>query len=201
MIPFRQFSFFPLAAALLLLTACHTKPQTTEAQQTASHQQGPTAEQQQLIDQGWQPVSLAGGELGEAYGIRPVYGVRDNYFDISMGKGCSVAVKVVDASSDRTIRYVYVPENTTVTINEIPQGLYYLKFAYGRDWMELPTDTVRQARFTRSVAYERTTDAYDFGRKNSDTFVNYTLSITIVHGAAEHNFHTEPISAEEFEKN
>lgn len=186
-----------LCVAAVVLAACHSRQPATQQ----AHAQGPTDEQQELLDQGWTPVEQAGGELGEAYGVRPVYGLQDNYFDIVMGRGCSVAVKVVDAATDRCIRYAYVPENTTVTLNEIPSGLYYLKLAYGKDWMELSADTVRLARFTRDVFYERSTEAYDFGQKNGQSFVNYTLEINVVNGIAKHRFKSEPISEAEFEHN
>lgn len=68
-------------------------------------------------------------------GIKPVYGLQDNYFDITIGQGFSVAVKIMSLNESKCIRYIFVPEGQTVTVNEIPQGKYYLKLAYGNDWM------------------------------------------------------------------
>lgn len=160
-----------------------------------------TADQQQLMSDGWSLKKHQGGELGSSYGIPPLHGIQDNYFDIILGKGCSVAIKIVDASTDKSIRYVYVPEGEMVTVSEIPQGLYYLKLAYGKDWMEFHTDSVILGKFTRSSFYERSTKAYDFGKKNSQEIVNYRLEINVIDGEAENNFYTERISEEEFKKN
>lgn len=157
--------------------------------------------QNQLLKENWTFANLSASELGEEYGVKPIYGIQDNYFDITIGQGCCVAIKIMDASTDKCIRYVYVPEGETLTVPEIPQGLYYLKLAYGEDWMERHTDDLVAAKFTRAAFYERSTKAYDFGKKNSQTLVNYRLEINVVDGEAENNFHTETITEEDFNKN
>ena len=179
----------------MALTSCiHTSQPQNEQEQL-------TPFQEQMLSDGWQLTNREGGELGNAFGANPQYGIQDNYFDIAIGQGCNVAIKIVNASTNRCIRYVYVPENETVTVTEIPQGMYYLKLAYGKDWMELATDSITHGKFTKDVFYERSTNAYNFGKKNSQDFVNYRLEINVVNGEAENNFHTEPISEEEFENN
>ena len=70
----------------------------------------PTPEQEELVQNGWSSNTPEGGELETEYGIKPIYGIQDNYFDIRMVEGFSVAIKIVDASSEKCIRYVYVPE-------------------------------------------------------------------------------------------
>lgn len=115
---------------LLILTSCHHKESKEE------ENAGPTPSQQKLIDAGWRTNETPGEELSEDFGIKPVYGTQDNYFDITMGSGCNMAVKIMDLNTDKCIRYVYVAENSTTTVHEIPQGIYYLKLAYGNDWME-----------------------------------------------------------------
>ncbi len=179
----------------IICVACHnTSNNQPQAREKSEYQE-------QLMRDGWTFETLSDSELAEEYGVKPVYGLQDNYFDIVIGEGCAVAIKIVNASTDRCIRYVYVPENGSVTISEIPQGLYYLKLAYGRDWMELKTDSLVYGRFTKGVFYERSTNTYDFGKKNSQDFVNFRLEINVVDGEAENNFHTEQISEEEFERN
>lgn len=187
--------YYALFAMMMITTSCRQVHQNQDKKATLNKTQ------QRLIDEGWTMKELQGGELGESYGVKPVYGIQDNYFDIIIGEGCCVVIKIVNASTEKCIRYVYIPENEEVTISEIPQGLYYLKLAYGKDWMELPTDSIVHGKFTKSTFYERSTKAYDFGRKNSQDFVNYRLEINVVDGEAENNFHTEQITEEEFEKN
>ncbi len=43
----------------------------------------------------------------------------------------------------------------------IPQGKYYLKLAYGKDWMEYDNgDGTLSAKFTSNVTYDRSTDIF-----------------------------------------
>ena len=92
-------------------------------------------QQEALVADGWYiPKTTPAGELSKEYGIKDKYGQQDNYFDIQIGNGCDVAVKIVDAVTDKCIRYVFVLENSTENIQMIPQGKYYLKLAYGKDW-------------------------------------------------------------------
>lgn len=181
------------ALGFIILTSCHYR----ESQHDNAVE--PTPVQQKLSDAGW-TWETPDEDLTENYGINPKYGIQDNYFDISMGSGCNVAVKIMDCATDKCIRYVYVAENTTTTVQEIPQGIYYLKLAYGYDWMELETDSVKQGKFTRNVSYERSQDTFDFGIKNSRDEINYRLEINVINSKLENNFLTTPINEEEFMK-
>lgn len=156
--------------------------------------------QEQLMRDGWTYEELSDSELGEEYGVKPIYGIQDNYFDITMGEGYSVAVKIVDASTNKCIRYAVVPENSTTTVTQIPQGRYYLKLAYGKDWMELETDSITIGKFTRNAFYEKSKETYDFGKKNSLQNINYDLRINVREATGMNNFETVSISEEEFLK-
>ena len=183
-----------LFCSALILVGCNNaaKP-TQQAHENSEYQE-------QLMRDGWTYEELSDSELGEEYGIKPIYGIQDNYFDITMGEGYSVAVKIVDAQTDKCIRYAVVPENSTTTVTQIPQGRYYLKLAYGKDWMELQTDSVIIGKFTRNAFYERSRQMYDFGKKNSMQEINYDLRINVREEAGMNNFETSPISEEEFLK-
>ena len=182
-----------MALGLLAFTSCHHR----ESKENSVVEL--TQAQQKLLDAGWSNET-PGEDLSEDYGIEPIYGMQDNYFDIKMGKGCNVAVKIMDLRTDKCIRYVYVAENTTTTVPEIPQGVYYLKLAYGYDWMEKETDDGKQGKFTRNVLYERSQDTFDFGIKNSKDEINYRLDINVVDSKLENNFHAIPIDEKEFMK-
>ena len=124
------------------LSSCGGNSTTTQTNEE------PTPEQEELIQNGWSSSTPEGGELGTEYGIKPIYGIQDNYFDIRIGEGFSVAIKIVDASSEKCIRYVYVPEGESITVSQIPQGRYYLKLAYGKDWMELSDGVTVKGKYT-----------------------------------------------------
>ena len=78
--------------------------------------------QEQLMREGWTYEELLDSELGEEYGYKPIYGIQDNYFDITMGEGYSVALKIIDVQAEKCIRYAVVLENSTTTVTQIPQG-------------------------------------------------------------------------------
>ena len=158
--------------------------------------------QNNLISEGWYiPKIKPSGELPKEYGVKSKFGQQDNYFDIEIGKGCDVAIKIMDVATDKCIRYVFVPENSSANIQMIPQGKYYLKLAYGKDWMEYDNgDGTLSAKFTSNVTYDRSTDIFDFGKKNSSNVVNYLLQINVVDSELQNSFGTVEISESEFMK-
>ena len=182
-----------IVSIFVVLSSCNNKANSIKV-----NEEGNNSLQENLIKDGWEFESPIGGELGDEYGVKPIYGVHDNYFDITIGEGCSVAIKIMDVTSGKCIRYVYVPQNETVTVTEILQGQYYLKLAYGKDWMIHKTDSISFGKFTRRAFYEKSTNSYNFGEKNSGDFVNYSLKINVIDETSENNFTTVPISEREF---
>ena len=152
-------TIFILCFALLLFSGCaNNKKEKVETSPVLSEIQ------KKYIDEGWllKSDSSMDGELPSSYGVKPEYGLQDNYFDINMGEGCDIAVKIIDLSNDRCIRYIFVSENSSITINQIPQGQYYLKIAYGYDWMEKFEDGMTHGKFTRNCYYEKSVDAVSY---------------------------------------
>ena len=180
-----------MALVFLTFISCHNKGNQDK------NITEPTQSQQKLLDAGW-IIKTPSEDLTEDYGIKPIYGIQDNYFDIVMGSGCNVAVKIMDLRTDKCIRYVYVAENTTTTVQEIPQGVYYLKLAYGYDWMEIKTKNGKHGKFTRNISYERSQETFDFGAKNSRKEINYRLEINAVDSKLKNNFLTFSINEDEF---
>ena len=69
--------------------------------------------QQKLLDEGWNLSNEnQSRDLSSTYGVTPIYGTLDNYFDIKMGKGSDLVLKIIDLSKDKCIRYIYVQENS-----------------------------------------------------------------------------------------
>ncbi len=110
-----------------------------------------------------------------------------------------MAVKIVDAYTNKCIRYVFVAENTTENIQMIPQGKYYLKLAYGKDWMEFDNGNGSLlGKFTRNVSYDRSNEIFDFGKKNSSSIVSYVLQINVENSQHHNSFETVTISEADF---
>lgn len=61
-------------------------------------------------------------------------------------------------------------------------------------------DGTLNAKFTDNVSYERSTDVFDFGKKNSSNIVNYLLQINVQDSKQHNNFNSIGISEDEFMK-
>lgn len=179
-----------------LVCGCNNNSRSNQTQQDSAL----SSTQRSLLEEGWYvPKTTPSGELPREYGVKNKYGQQDNYFDIEIGKGCDVAIKIVDVATDKCIRYVFVPENSSANIQMIPQGKYYLKLAYGKDWMEYDNgDGTITGKFTSNVTYDRSVDIFDFGKKNSSNVVNYLLQINVVDSQLQNSFGTVEISEAEF---
>ena len=89
-----------------------------------------TANQQKLLEEGWNSnKGSKSRDISSEYGITPIYGIQDNYFDIKMGVGSDLVLKIIDLSKNKCIRYIYIQENSEYTISQIPQGKYKLLIA------------------------------------------------------------------------
>lgn len=179
-----------------LVCGCNNSSRSNQAQQDSNLSNA----QNSLLEEGWYfPKTIHSGELPKEYGVKSKYGQQDNYFDIEIGKGCDVVIKIVDAATDKCIRYVFVQENSSANIQMIPQGKYYLKLAYGNDWMEYDNgDGTINGKFTSNVTYDRSIDIFDFGKKNSSGVVNYLLKINVVDSEFQNSFRATPISENDF---
>lgn len=182
---------FILTIAILAIVACGNN--TGNSSQT-----GPTEQQQELLDNGWEFHTPDNGDLPSKYGVKPVKGLLDNYFDIEMGEGGNMAVKIVDAENEKTIRYVYVSENTKTTITEIPAGKYYLKLAFGYDWMNYDQGSIIRGKFSKSAYYQISDEIFDFGAKNTMNARSFSLKIHTNHDPNYTSFSTSEISEEQF---
>lgn len=180
-------------ALLLSFTACVNRNKKNVVQENELN-----TVQQELLSNGWKFYTPENGDLPAAYGINPVRGLLDNYFDIEMGTGLNLAVKIVDAQTNKTIRYVFVREKTKANISQVPPGQYYLKIAFGHDWMINDQDLQFRGKFTRGASYEISEDIFDFGKPNSINAKSYRLRINMEQNELYTNFNTTTISEAQF---
>lgn len=178
---------------VVLLASCHSHPEVEEKTE-------PSAVQQQMIEEGWRLGNPNEGDLSEEYGVTARLGIVDNYFDIELGGDADMVVKIVDIETGSTARYLFVPHNSRTTINEIPNGKYYLKFAYGNDWMSRSDGYHTEGKFTRNVVYEKSNDFFDFGDAGSLESVSYSLKIKLDRNRRYEGLSTSTITEEEFNK-
>lgn len=180
-------------ASLLLLSCINSNNTNTTKKDVISENQ------KKLLNEGWiSIIANKSRDLSSEYGVVPVYGTLDNYFDIKMGKGSDLAVKIIDLSENKCIRYIYVQENSEYTVSQIPQGKYRLLIAYGKNWMTQQKEGKKLGRFADDTYYEQSIDVFDFGKKNSKEMINYFLYINVEEDVRATNFNTMEISEDEF---
>lgn len=176
--------------AVTLLVSCNTR-KTEELSEL-------TTVQKQLIDDGWKLGNPREGDLPEEYGVTARLGIVDNYFDVELIGDVDMVIKIVNVETRETVRYMFVTHNSRSTINEIPNGKYYLKLAYGNDWMSHREGCHIDGKFTRNVVYEKSNDYFDFGSTGSLESVSYSLKIKVERGQPYKDFSTSTITEKEF---
>lgn len=108
-------------------------------------------------------VNVPNGELYGCYGVEPKYNRRlDNKLEIAVGSNACVAVKLINISNDKCIRYVFINKNSTYLIRNIPEGRYYLKIAYGDDWSIMEGQANCTGKFTKNTLFEKGQDVLDY---------------------------------------
>lgn len=177
--------------ASLLLFACRGNKYQDASKEITPYQQ-------ELMAEGWMMETPQEGDMPEEYGIVATKGILDNYFDIELGGGLDMAVKIINVEKNKVIRYVYVKAGSTTTVNELPPGKYYLKITYGNDWMTHGEGDYSDGKFTRGVIYEKSTDYFDFGNAGSLESISYSLRIRVEGKPRYESFSTSPITEEEF---
>lgn len=189
----RKILFLTVISSLLL--SCINQSNTNATTNT-----GITVNQQKLLDEGWNSISkdVKSRDISSEYGIIPVYGIQDNYIDVKMGRGSDLALKIIDLSKNKCIRYIYVQEDSEYTIAQIPQGKYKLLIAYGKNWMIRQENGETFGKFADYVHYEQSVDIFDFGKKNTQEIINYLLTINVQEDIHATNFITEEIHEDQF---
>jgi len=153
-----------------------------------------------------QIVYLPNGELSGCNAILSKYNRSlNNKLIITVGNNASVAVKMIDISTKRCIRYVFINKNTTYTIKNIPEGKYYLKIAYGEDWSIMEGQSNCTGRFSRNPLFEKGDEILDYNLVHSrDGFQvpSFSLKLDVIMAEDKINsFNTDKINETDFYNN
>ena len=114
---------------------------------------------------GWEKKNYQSGVTPECENVTPKYDYGlDNYLRINVGSGTDVVVKLMKKGSyeDECIRIVYVRSGDTYEIKNIPEGRYYVKIAYGKDYRKKIVDNMCYVKFLKSAQYEKGSEILDF---------------------------------------
>jgi hypothetical protein len=160
-------------------------------------------ERQKLIVDGWRETEIDNGLLPSCYNFTPKKGTVDNYLEVHVGGGTDAAIKVMNIENDRCIRYVFINRGSTYRIRNIPEGRYYLKIAYGKDWFSKAIDGKCIGRFLQNPMYEKGDDTMDFNLQQLADGYNvpsFQLKLDVIASNTMNTFDSQNISEIEFNK-
>jgi len=148
-------------------------------------------------------VYVANGELYGCNDFKPRYNKGfNNKLIITVGSNASVAVKLIDYSTDKCVRYVFINKSSTYSIKNIPEGRYYLKIAYGEDWRIMEGQSNCTGRFSRNTLFKKGSEILDYNLVNSANgyqVPSYSLKLDIIFTEDNMNtFSTEKINETDF---
>ena len=105
----------------------------------------------------WEKKNYQSGVTPDCENVTPKYDYDiNNYLRINVGSGTDVVVKLMKKGyyEDECIRIVYVRSGDTYEIKNIPEGRYYLKIAYGKDYRKKIVENICYVKFKKNAQYE-----------------------------------------------
>jgi uncharacterized protein YgiM (DUF1202 family) len=110
----------------------------------------------------WEKESPSTGDKPECENISHEYNYNiKNKLLIRVGNNTDVVVKLMKFSGD-CIRIAYIKAGDNYSIQNIPEGYYYLKIAYGKDFRKYTKDGQCIVKFMRDASYEKGSETLDF---------------------------------------
>lgn len=178
----------------------------TEIHQSINSQQLSTKEileqkKSELINNGWSEAEYKNGQLPSCYNFIPKKGNINNKLQVSVGGGTDVAIKVMNNKTEKCVRYVFINSRTTYEITNIPEGIYYLKIAYGREWYSKIENGKCIGKFLRSPMYEKGSNIMDFNIQRTYDGYNipsFQLQLDVISTNSQNTFDSKNISENEF---
>jgi hypothetical protein len=158
-------------------------------------------EEEQLRDEGWEQTRFRNGMMPDGYNYRPSSVDLDNALTVSVGGGTDVALKVMSLATGICVRYVFIDSGSAYSIRNLPEDRYYLKIAYGRDWISKTENNRCMGRFLHQALYKRSEEILDFNRRSTLEGVSvpsYELRLDVVADQTQDSFNSSGISEEEF---
>jgi hypothetical protein len=156
---------------------------------------------QELLAAGWSEEEIQNGQFPSCYNYKPKKGKYNNYLEISVGGGTDVALKIMNKETEKCVRYVFVNRNTTYRVKKIPEGIYYLKIAYGKNWLSKVVGGSCRGKFIRNPLYEKGVDELDFNVRREFEGISvpsFSLQLDVVSTTASNSFNSANISEDDF---
>lgn len=160
-------------------------------------------ERDKLVAEGWEETVIDNGQLPACYNFAPKKSSIDNYIEVNVGGGTDVAIKVMDLKTENCVRYVFINSGSTYKIRNIPEGMYYLKIAYGKDWFSKVENGQCVGKFLRNPMYEKGDDIMNFNLQytsNGYNIPSYQLKLDVISTTSINTFSSQNISESDFNK-
>ena len=211
--------YFFLLVIIFPLTGCDSRQQYTEDEST--HENGDlnnsfteqesaielTPEQiyqnekDKLIGEGWQEQEVVNGQLPNCYNFKPMISNVNNSLEVFVGSGTDVVIKVMNYENDNCVRYVFINSSSSYSIKNIPEGKYYLKIGYGKNWISKLQSGQCVGKFIRNPIYEKGDDILDFNIQYSANGYNipsFRLKLDVISSDISNSFSSYNISEDDF---
>lgn len=159
------------------------------------------SQEEVLIEEGWEKSEIANGLMPSCYNFSPKRAKIDNSLNVRVGGGTDVVIKLMNEATDKCIRYVFINSGTSYQISGIPQGRYYLKIAYGKNWFSKKENGKCIGKFIQNPMYEKGEDVMDFNfvhHSNGYQVPSYELHLDVISTSAVNSFNSTGISEESF---
>jgi hypothetical protein len=158
---------------------------------------------EKLISDGWQDRNNENGQFPTCYNFTPQKGNLQNSLNVYVGSGTDVAIKVMNIENEKCVRYVFINSDTDYSIENIPEGQYYLKIAYGKDWLSKNVNGQCIGKFVKNPMYEKGDDILDFNKittADGYSIPSYSLQLDVVSSGTSNSFDSQNISENDFNK-
>jgi hypothetical protein len=158
-------------------------------------------EKEKLLAEGWADEPIKNGQLPGCYNFKPGYGRLKNSLQVQVGSGTDVVIKVMNSVTNQCVRYVYINSGTKFSIAQIPPGSYYLKIAYGKDWLSKKENGQCIGKFIRNSQYEKGEDVLDFNTNDHSGLRgvrSYQLKLDMITTDRANGFSSHHISEGDF---
>lgn len=159
----------------------------------------------------WDAKNYETGSSPGCYNFTPRYKKSlNNRLEIKVGSNTDAVLKLIGLSAGKCIRYVYIRSRDIYTIRNIPEGKYYLKIAYGKDWRQKIINGKCVGKFVSNALYKKGDEILDFkkvyeGVRKEDgksfrsyQVPSYSLKLDVIATDSSDQFKTNVISEDEF---
>ena len=153
-------------------------------------------------DQEWEAITLENGDLSGCLEVDRLYDKKlENFLRIVVSDSTDVIVKLMNFYTGKCARAVFIKGGTTYSIENIPEGQYFLKIAYGKELGQVVEDNVCKLRFRKNVIYEKGEEILNYNlRRNTNGYEvpSYELFLDVTNPHTGKHFDAQKIDEAAF---